>query len=642
MIYLKHIEGSKRGRVESFDLERIRIGRHPDNDVAFNPDIDRQVSGHHAEIVCHGEQITIRDLQSRNGTLVNGQRINQPTLLRDGDTIQIAATGPKLVFSLGEAAAGSGTIMVDRDQLVPPSRPEPKPATEPTPAPASKPGWKAFVIPAALLLVAIAALVLAARWSWTAFAVALGVLVVAALIVVAAWWWKRRKATAAPVAAGSPAAAEGESFGPDSDREAIKELREKWTRALDRLRGSKLGQQREDALAALPWLVALGERGVGKSELIRAGNPPASVSTVRQAVSGTRTCDWWFFDAAVVLDTPGRYTFPVDAQVDSREWNEFLSLLARSRPAEPLNGILIIVAADALAARSDASLKDAATQIRRRLDDLARRTEVTPPIYLVVTKMDLLAGFGEFFADVPEAHRNQAMGWVNDDLDRGESPTTALRRGLSAVAAQLDRLRLSFIDARDGAGHGMGRRFLFPEEFRALTTPLRTFAEELIRPNRYDETPWFRGIFFTAPKTEGVPASCLVRALGFDDVRSAAPTVPGPAFVRDLFSAILPQDRELVRRSAGSRRRAARTHRTVLVTAAASALVVGALLTVSFVRNSRALARLDVGPCLSPTGPVTSQALTARVQRLDRCRGVVNSLVPHGFWDRATTDFWLR
>ncbi|HJR00811.1 MAG TPA: FHA domain-containing protein, partial [Methylomirabilota bacterium] len=114
MIYLKHVEGSKRGQVEEFDLERIRIGRHPDNDLKFDPGVDREVSGHHAEMLCQGEQVSIRDLQSRNGTLVNGRRINQTTVLRHGDTIQFAPTGPKVIFSLGEAAHGTGTLVIDR------------------------------------------------------------------------------------------------------------------------------------------------------------------------------------------------------------------------------------------------------------------------------------------------------------------------------------------------------------------------------------------------------------------------------------------------------------------------------------------------------------------------------------------------
>lgn len=645
MIFLKHVEGSKRGQIEQFDLERIRIGRHPDNDLKFDPGADREVSGHHAEILCQGERVSIRDLQSRNGTLVNGHRINQATPLRHGDVIQFAPTGPKVVFSLGEAAHGTGTIVVDRDQVV--RAPAPAPAASAAAESPAAPPSRSKVLPIVAaglgLLLLVALLALAAWRSWTLFFVLLGVVLVLALAGAAAWWWLgRRSATGRPGAARRPdAEPEAGLLASEGDGGSLKELRTKWAQALRRLRSSKLGRPGEDAVGALPWLVVLGERASGKSELIRAGNPPASVSTVRQAVSGTRTCDWWFFDGVVMLDTPGRYTFPVDARADGREWEEFLSLLKSARSAEPLNGVLIAVAADSLAARSAESLRDEATQIRRRLDHLTRRLGVSPPIYLVVTKIDLLAGFRDFFSDVPDSHRAQAMGWVSDE-GRAAGPAAVFRRALDTIGRQLDRLRLAVLERRDGADPQVGRRFLFPEEFRALARPLRTFAEALLRANQYDETPWFRGVFFTSAAAAGAPASYLARTLGLEDTAAAPAPASGSFFVRDLFSAILPKDRELVRRVQAAQGGMTRGRRTALYVVGASAVALCVVLTLSFVRNSRALARLDVSPCLGSAGSAAGASLAGRIQRLDLCRATIAGLVPRGFWARVSTDFWLR
>src|SRR4026208_2231804 len=47
---LRHIEGSKAGALDTFDQDRIRIGRQPDNDLPFDPQKDASVSGYHAEI----------------------------------------------------------------------------------------------------------------------------------------------------------------------------------------------------------------------------------------------------------------------------------------------------------------------------------------------------------------------------------------------------------------------------------------------------------------------------------------------------------------------------------------------------------------------------------------------------------------
>ena len=62
------------------------IGRCEDNDVVIE---DRWVSRYHAEVHHEKDQYTVHDLGSKNGTLVNGQRIAAPTVLADGDEIQV-------------------------------------------------------------------------------------------------------------------------------------------------------------------------------------------------------------------------------------------------------------------------------------------------------------------------------------------------------------------------------------------------------------------------------------------------------------------------------------------------------------------------------------------------------------------------
>ncbi len=62
------------------------IGRWEDNDVVIT---DRWVSRYHAEIRREGDDYLVQDLGSKNGTLVNGQRIAAPTRLADGDQIQV-------------------------------------------------------------------------------------------------------------------------------------------------------------------------------------------------------------------------------------------------------------------------------------------------------------------------------------------------------------------------------------------------------------------------------------------------------------------------------------------------------------------------------------------------------------------------
>lgn len=62
------------------------LGRLPDNDVVL---ADRLISRHHACIRRDGTQLFLEDLESTNGTYVNGERVGESHLLQDGDTIQL-------------------------------------------------------------------------------------------------------------------------------------------------------------------------------------------------------------------------------------------------------------------------------------------------------------------------------------------------------------------------------------------------------------------------------------------------------------------------------------------------------------------------------------------------------------------------
>ena len=73
-------------------------------------------------------------------------------------------------------------------------------------------------------------------------------------------------------------------------------------------------------------------------------------------VGGTRHCDWWFTDDAVLVDTAGRFTTQdSDAQADESAWTGFLQLLRKYRPRRPLNGVIVTLSAADLVRQDDAA-----------------------------------------------------------------------------------------------------------------------------------------------------------------------------------------------------------------------------------------------------------------------------------------------
>jgi pSer/pThr/pTyr-binding forkhead associated (FHA) protein len=85
--------------------ERTVVGRSPGADVQLD---DEAVSWNHLEIVRHGEMLMATDLDSRNGTALNGEPLDRPRRLRDGDTLILGAH--RLEVSVGPATPVGATV----------------------------------------------------------------------------------------------------------------------------------------------------------------------------------------------------------------------------------------------------------------------------------------------------------------------------------------------------------------------------------------------------------------------------------------------------------------------------------------------------------------------------------------------------
>ena len=104
-VELRITSGSRAGQRELFDKSVISIGRHPLNDLRFDPERDPDASSKHAEIRTLGDKATLHDLDSTNGTFVNGQRIAGAHALADGDLMSFGREGPAVEFHTAAAAS---------------------------------------------------------------------------------------------------------------------------------------------------------------------------------------------------------------------------------------------------------------------------------------------------------------------------------------------------------------------------------------------------------------------------------------------------------------------------------------------------------------------------------------------------------
>jgi type VI secretion system protein ImpL len=276
---------------------------------------------------------------------------------------------------------------------------------------------------------------------------------------------------------------------------------------LRRLRASRLLRP-QLFVHELPWYLVIGAPGSGKTTALAnsglhfplaEGREPQAV----RGIGGTRNCDWWFASQAVLIDTAGRYTTQdSDRDADRTAWFGFLDLLRRHRPRRPLNGVLLTVSASDLLDPVPARLAAHAQELRARLDELRQRLQTTLPVYLLVTKTDLLPGFAECFADFDDGQRAQVWG--------ATLPLQAAPARLAGELAALDARLQTHLQERLEGEHDPARRAAlgaFATQWRLLARSALGLLQAVFDSDsdaRDAARPLLRGLYFTSA-TQAAP-----------------------------------------------------------------------------------------------------------------------------------------
>ncbi|AJQ93820.1 type VI secretion system membrane subunit TssM [Gynuella sunshinyii] len=259
------------------------------------------------------------------------------------------------------------------------------------------------------------------------------------------------------------------------------------------------------ALYALPWYMVIGPSAAGKSTLFaRSGLEFPLKDDERfhvQGIGGTRDCDWWFSDQAILIDTAGRYT----SDEDNEEWLNFLRVLKSSRSKLPINGLLLALPLDEILTSDRDTLEQHVKYLKNRLHELISELGVTFPIYIVITKIDLLKGFEAFFNDLSEVERKRPWGvyLLEDTEDKSINILNLVEERLEQLYHRLLEQSAQKINLATSTSDKV-EIFQFPNQFAGAKEKLSELLSLLFKNNPYHENPWFAGIYFTSSTQEGV------------------------------------------------------------------------------------------------------------------------------------------
>jgi len=397
-------------------------------------------------------------------------------------------------------------------------------------------------------------------------------------------WLKKRKA--APMERG---VIDNVSTAPQGVSEAahlarLDDLRKKFEEGVAKFHAAG------KSLYNFPWYMIAGEPGSGKTEAIRHCNVgfPPGLQDQFQGAGGTLNMNWWFTDYAVILDTAGRLMFEEVETGGSGEWKEFLSLLKRNRPRCPINGVFLVIPADSLIKDTADEIDRKASKIARQFDVIQRSLDVRFPVFVVITKSDLINGFRDFFDNLQDPQlQHQILGWSNPSpLDEPYNPDF-VDQHLKTIQERLFRRRLALLQEIVSESEQRGTveirtadtLYAFPQSLAKIAPRMARYLELIFSVgSQWSCKPlFFRGIYFTSSMREGsaldedlaesfgVPVDSLPDGRVWERDRAY--------FLRDLFIKKVFREKGLVTYATNAKKLHTRRKATVLVSAAASVVL---------------------------------------------------------------------
>ncbi|MEK9148522.1 MAG: type VI secretion protein IcmF/TssM N-terminal domain-containing protein, partial [Candidatus Desantisbacteria bacterium] len=336
------------------------------------------------------------------------------------------------------------------------------------------------------------------------------------------------------------------------------ELSQRWNAAVSELKKSGM------TLYSLPWYMLVGEPQSGKTTTLISSEIEFPVGTeCLSGVGGTRNCDWFFTNEAVILDTAGRFTFQEKNAPDHEEWKSFLNLLKNHRASCPINGVIVVIPATSLLEDSPEEQEQKAKNIRQKLIHIQEVLEVRFPVFILVTKCDRILGFTEFFSRLGAAQQRQLFGWSNQaSFEQPYNPEDGFTEVFKKLCHEIHRWRLKFI----GEGINLNlidKLFVFPEEFQALQKPFQEYLNTIFIQDRFHEPLFFRGFYFSSGLQQGRPVAKACRELlGGGEVDKQVIEELEQVFqksraffIRDFYKKKVFPEQELVIRSAKAQKR---------------------------------------------------------------------------------------
>ncbi|MBV4491873.1 type VI secretion system membrane subunit TssM [Pseudomonas oryzicola] len=365
------------------------------------------------------------------------------------------------------------------------------------------------------------------------------------------------------------------------------------------------------ALYRLPWYLVLGDVQAGKSSFIDRSDQSFFLTRIDraqarglQAGALAYPVGWWVSNDAVIIDPPGAFISQAAApgaqpgpeqpgvspppEAPARLWEHLLGWLLNNRSQRALNGVVLVIDLPALLHGTSDQRLALAHVLRARLHEVGSRLGARLPLYVVLSKFDLLDGFDQLYGRLSASRREELLGFTFKLGAAGSSDAW-----LDEYRSHYDRLiRLLFeqvFDQLDGLGRAPARARLFSlhAQLVGLKPILLSFLRETLGSDRFTTPALVRGLYWSSVVQQGDMLNAFVREAA-QPYKTKLPLREGKAQGKALAYFIQQAFRRVIYREvglAGDNARVARSKRQLFRVGSAVGMLAFCIVVASWQRH---------------------------------------------------------
>lgn len=259
--------------------------------------------------------------------------------------------------------------------------------------------------------------------------------------------------------------------------------------------------QSRDSLYQLPWYLVLGAEQSGKSSLFNASeiHLPIGEPDLYKGQANPKL-KWWFLDHGIFLEPRGDGILTFEGGFGNlKSVQTIMQLLKRYRTARPLNGIILTIPLTDLYGSNTPHIDvihQRALHIGKMISEVERESGLRLPVYIILTKTDIIPGFQNFCARLPGFYKSSMLGWSNPHALDVAFNETHIDEAFESISHALHDLRLEMFASYGDTIHNDGL-FVFPKEMQTIYKNLHIYLETIFNPTAFNEGLLLRGLYFT-------------------------------------------------------------------------------------------------------------------------------------------------